>query len=115
MKTKLLALIGFLGIVGAIVAGGYFLGGLHRFAATQPAPAIVAWALTRARLSSVDRHATGTPPGSLDDAATVRAGARAFLERGCANCHGAPGVNWAKWSEGLRPDPPDLKRIVKER
>ena len=52
---------------------------------------------------------------SLDDPATIRAGARAFSERGCANCHGAPGVGWAKWSEGLRPDPPDLKKIVPNR
>ena len=49
---------------------------------------------------------------SLDDAAFVQAGAKAFAQRGCANCHGAPGVEWAKLSEGLRPDPPDLKEIV---
>ena len=52
---------------------------------------------------------------SLDDATVVQAGARAFSERGCINCHGAPGVNWAKFSEGLHPDPPDLKEIVEER
>ena len=49
---------------------------------------------------------------SLDDAAVVEAGARAFNERGCVNCHGAPGVQWSKWSEGLRPDPPDLKEEI---
>jgi len=27
------------------------------------------------------------------------------------NCHGAPGAKWAKFSEGLRPDPPDLKDV----
>jgi mono/diheme cytochrome c family protein len=115
MKTKLLALIGLLAIVVAILAAGYFLGGFYSVAATEPEPDIVAWALTRTRVSSVARHATGTPPTSLEDAATVRAGAKAFSERGCANCHGAPGVNWAKWSEGLRPDPPDLKKIVAAR
>ena len=115
MKTKLLALIGLLAIVVAILAAGYFLGGFYSVAATEPEPDIVAWGLTRTRLASVARHATGTPPTSLDDAATVRAGAKAFSERGCVNCHGAPGVNWAKWSEGLRPDPPDLTKVVKER
>ena len=25
-----------------------------------------------------------------------------------------PGVNWAKFSEGLHPDPPDLKDVVGE-
>jgi mono/diheme cytochrome c family protein len=50
----------------------------------------------------------------MEDPAVVQAGARAFASRGCANCHGAPGVTWAKFSEGLRPDPPDLKDIVKD-
>jgi hypothetical protein len=50
----------------------------------------------------------------LDDPAVVRDGARAYSELGCVNCHGAPGVNWAKFSEGLRPDPPDLKDVAKE-
>jgi hypothetical protein len=45
----------------------------------------------------------------------VQAGARAFSERGCVNCHGGPGVDWAKFSEGLRPDPPDLKEIAHDR
>jgi len=115
MKTKLLALIGLLAIVVAILAAGYFLGGFYSVAATEPEPDIVAWALVRTRVASVARHATANPPTSLDDAATVRAGAKAFSERGCVNCHGAPGVNWAKWSEGLRPDPPDLTKVVKER
>jgi mono/diheme cytochrome c family protein len=115
MKTKLLALIGTLGIIGAIVAAGYFFGGFYSVAATEPEPDIVSWALVRTRMASVARHAIETPPFSLDDAAQVRAGARAFAERGCANCHGAPGVPWGKWSEGLRPDPPDLKKIVNER
>ena len=35
-----------------------------------------------------------------------------FNELGCANCHGAPGVKWLKYSEGLHPDPPDLKEVA---
>jgi mono/diheme cytochrome c family protein len=115
MKTKLLALIGLLAIVVAIVAAGYFFGGFYSVAATQPEPEIVAWALKRVRMSSVARHANDKPPSSLDDAALVRSGAKAFSARGCVNCHGAPGVEWGKWSEGLRPDPPDLTKVVKER
>ena len=34
--------------------------------------------------------------------------------RGCVNCHGAPGVPWAKYSEGMRPWPADLKEIAKD-
>jgi mono/diheme cytochrome c family protein len=61
------------------------------------------------------RHAQDWPPTSVNDSASVQAGAKAFAAQGCANCHGAPGVNWAKHSEGLHPDPPDLKEIVDHR
>ena len=115
MKRGLLAVIGFLAIVAALVAAGFFFLGFYNVAATEKDPAIVDWALIKVRQASISRYATDKPPGSLDDAATVRAGARAFSERGCVRCHGAPGVNWDKWSEGLRPDPPDLKKIVPDR
>jgi mono/diheme cytochrome c family protein len=114
MKT-FLALIGLLGILGAIGAAVFFFGGYYSVAGTAEEPAIVKWALVQVRKASIARYATDAPPGSLDDAATVQAGARAFSVRGCVNCHGAPGVNWAKFSEGLHPDPPDLKEIANER
>ena len=114
-KGRFLALIGLIAIVGSIVGAGYFLLGFYNVGASQAEPNVVAWALARTRAASVDRHATERPPGSLDDPAMVRAGARAYAERGCVNCHGAPGIEWGKWSEGLRPDPPDLKKIVKDR
>jgi hypothetical protein len=67
------------------------------------------------RLKSVGRHAGPPPAISLDDAAVIRTGARAFAVRGCPICHGAPGVEWAKFSEAMRPDPPDLSEVVKAR
>jgi mono/diheme cytochrome c family protein len=111
---RLLALIGLLGILGAIAAGVFFLGGYYSISAIPPDPGPVAWALTNVRNASIDRHATDTPPMSLDDPATIKAGAVAFAQRGCASCHGGPGVDWAKFSEGLRPDPPDLKDVAKD-
>jgi mono/diheme cytochrome c family protein len=114
MKT-LLAFIGLLAIICVIAAAVFFFGGFYNVAATSEDPGFVNSALVHVRLASIRRHATDTPPMSLDDAATVQAGARAFSERGCVNCHGAPGANWAKFSEGLRPDPPDLKDLVDER
>jgi len=116
MKTlKTLALIGLLAILGAIAAVVFFFGGYYSVAATVEDGPIVKWAITHIRQASIERHATDAPPMSLDDPAVVQAGARAFSERGCVNCHGAPGVNWAKFSEGLRPDPPDLKELADER
>jgi mono/diheme cytochrome c family protein len=109
-----LAIIGALAIIAAIGAAVFFFGGFYNVAATQPDLDPVAWALKSVRTASIDRHATDTPTVSLEDAMVIQAGARAFATRGCVNCHGAPGAAWAKFSEGLRPDPPDLKDIANE-
>jgi mono/diheme cytochrome c family protein len=112
---RFLATIGALALIIAIAAAAYFFGGYYSVAATAKDPALVEWALVKVRTASILRHADVAPPASLNDPATVQAGARAFAARGCINCHGAPGVEWAKFSEGLRPDPPDLKEIAPHR
>ncbi len=112
---KLLGLIGLLTILAGIGAAVYFFGGYYSVASTVEDPAIVKWALVKVRAASINRHATDNPPAGLDSPATIQAGARAFSERRCINCHGGPGVTWAKFSEGLRPDPPDLKDVVNDR
>jgi len=110
---RLLAFIGAVAIIVAIVAAGYFFGGFYDVAAAVEDPAIVTWALPKVREASIDRHSVGlTPPMSLDDQSVIEAGARAYAKAGCVNCHGAPGVTWAKFSEGLHPDPPDLKDVA---
>jgi mono/diheme cytochrome c family protein len=113
MRT--LAYIGVLAIIAAVGAAIFFFGGFFNVAASEPNPGIVNWALVKVRMASVEHHAREAAAVNLDDPETVRSGARAFATRGCINCHGAPGVNWQKFSEGLQPDPPDLKDIVKER
>jgi mono/diheme cytochrome c family protein len=109
---RILAAIGALAIIAGIGAAVYFFGGFYSVACTQEDPAIVHWALVKVRTASITRYATDTPPASFAAAGTVEAGARAYAANGCANCHGAPGVTWAKFSEGLHPDPPDLKDVV---
>ena len=111
---RLLAFIGVLAILAVIAAGIYFFGGYYSVAAAKPNPGIIEWALGRTRVASIARNAPRSSPVRLDDPAVVRDGARAYSELGCVNCHGAPGVDWAKFSEGLRPDPPDLKDIAME-
>jgi hypothetical protein len=111
---KFLSFIGALAILAAVAAGVFFFGGFYSVAATQSDPDIVAWALQYVRVASISRHATDTPPMSMEEPATIQAGARAFASRGCTGCHGGPGVMWAKFSEGLRPDPPDLKDVAKD-
>jgi mono/diheme cytochrome c family protein len=109
---KFLAIIGVIAIVVAVAAAVFFFGGFYSVAGTEKEPGIVASALIHVRQASIDRHAVDMPSISLDDPAVVQAGARAFSARGCVNCHGGPGANWAKFSEGLHPSPPDLKEVV---
>jgi mono/diheme cytochrome c family protein len=112
---RLLALIGVLAIVVGVAALVFFFGGFFNVAATNAEPAPVSWALIKVRTASIDRHATDQPPAGFDAADKVQAGAKAYASRGCVNCHGGPGAEWQKFSEGLRPDPPDLKEIVAAR
>ena len=106
---RILAVIGALAIIVAIAAGVFFFGGFFNVAASEEDNPVVKWALIRVRTAAIEHHASGTPSLKLDDPAVIRDGARAFAKAGCTNCHGAPGVEWAKFSEGLNPDPPDLK------
>ena len=79
-----------------------------------PRSSIGRWRAYGERQSS--RAGTETPPANLDDPETVKAGARIYATIGCVNCHGGPpDANWAKWSEGLKPVPADLKVMAKER
>lgn len=112
---RILAAIGVLAIIVGIGAIVFFLGGFYSVAGTAEEPAVVTWALTRVRTASIDHHAHDQPPAAFSDAASVQAGAKAFATHGCTGCHGGPGVKWAKFSEGLHPDPPDLKDIVDHR
>lgn len=110
---RLLAVIGALGIVLAICGAIFFFGGYYSVSAAETDPPPVSWALMRVRIASIEKHAVYGPPHPIDDPALVKAGARAFAQRGCTNCHGGPGVGWAKFSEGLSPSPPDLKDVAK--
>lgn len=106
---KFLSFIGALALAAAIAAGVYLFGGFFNVAASEQDPGVLAWAIKSVRNGSISRHANDTPAVKLDDPATIRAGARAFQARGCPFCHGAPGVDYAKLTEGMNPGPPDLK------
>ena len=107
-----LTTVGALAILAGIVAATLFFGGFYSVAADSSDPRPVNWALIHVRVASIDRHATDQPP-PLSDPSMVRAGARAYSEVGCVNCHGGPGVEPAKFSAGLNP-PPNLKKVIKD-
>ena len=107
---RILALIGALAIIIGIGAAVFFFGGFFSVAESQDDPAIVSWALATVRSAQLPALRPEKIP------ATVKAGARAYATIGCVNCHGGPpDANWAKWSEGLKPVPADLKVMAKER
>ena len=112
---RILATIGALAIVAGIGAATFFFGGFYNVAATAEDPAVVTWALTQVRNASINRYALEQPTASINDSASVRLGAKAYAAHGCTTCHGGPGVMWLKLSEGLHPDPPDLKKVVDQR
>ena len=109
---KILVSLCVLAVLCGGAAGVFFFSGFFSVAADHPDPQIVNWALVHVREASILRHATDQPPASLEDPATIRAGAQAYLQRGCVNCHGGPGLAPAAFSEGLNPAP-NLKRVVK--
>jgi mono/diheme cytochrome c family protein len=111
---RILSTIGALAIAVGIAAAVFFFGGFYSVAGTAGDPAIVTWALTQVRTASINRHANDAPPATLTSDAAVQEGAKAYAKFGCATCHGAPGVEWKKFSEGLHPDPPDLKEVANE-
>ncbi|MGZ5866252.1 MAG: hypothetical protein ACXWKC_12795 [Xanthobacteraceae bacterium] len=84
-------------------------GGFYNVAAGVNDFGFVDWVIVRVRDASMQRHASETTPIELDDPEMIRAGAREFAQYGCVNCHGGPGIDWAKFAEGLNFSPPDLK------
>jgi mono/diheme cytochrome c family protein len=114
---RVLAAIGAVAIVVAILAGAYFLGGFYNVAAAVDDPAIIKGILVQARRASIARHEpeNAKAPFALDDLSVIQEGARRFSTAGCVHCHGGPGVKWSKFSEGLNPDPPDLKDVANDR
>jgi len=101
--------VGLAAIVGGVAALVFFFGGSFNVAASEEDPPLVRWARGFVRDASVRQHAMDQPPGSVDDQKLIEAGARSFRERGCVQCHGGPGVDKAKFADGLNPSPPDLK------
>jgi mono/diheme cytochrome c family protein len=110
---RFLAAIGVLAIAIAAGSAIYFFGGFYNIAASEPDNKVVAWALGHVREAAIERRAPANSPVNLEDPAIIQAGARAFASRGCTTCHGAPGVEWAKFSEGMLPDAADLNEIAK--
>jgi mono/diheme cytochrome c family protein len=109
-----LAAIGLLAILAVIAAAVYLFGGYYSVAANAPEAGPIAWTLVRVRNALIAQRAPTSVPVSVDNPALLEAGARSFATRGCPTCHGAPGVEWAKFSEGLSPEAADLGEVARQ-
>src|SRR5690348_14606787 len=115
-SMRVLAVIGALAIVIGLIAGVFFFAGFYNVSAAADEPGSLSWALTQVRVASIKRHRKeiAQAPFALEDGSVIQEGARQFANSGCVNCHGGPGVKWAKFSEGINPGPPDLKDVANE-
>jgi mono/diheme cytochrome c family protein len=110
--ASLNALVGIFAILVAVVAAVFFFGGFYSVAANKPDPRVVSWSLEKIRSTSIARRTQFAAPANLDDPGMVQAGARAYSQRGCPCCHGAPGVKSPDIYKGMNPEPPDLKNVA---
>lgn len=104
------------GLVGVGLAGAtaLFVGavafawsGLGDIAASQGHWLFVERFLDFGMRHAVARHATSIQAPDLDDPDLIRLGA-AHFHRGCAFCHGAPGLSVNPIARHMLPSPPDL-------
>jgi cytochrome c553 len=107
-----------LAVIGAaLLAGGgmvFFLGaigvawsGVSDIAASQGHWAFVQSFLELGMRHAVARHAMSIEAPQLDNPDLIRLGA-AHFHRGCAFCHGAPGIPSNPIAKHMLPSPPDL-------
>jgi cytochrome c553 len=105
--VKILA--GLLGIAAATVFGAlaFAWSGLGDIAARKGHWPFVERFLDFGMRHAVERHARGIEVPNLDDPNMVRLGA-AHFHRGCAFCHGAPGIPVNPIAKHMLPPPPEL-------
>lgn len=91
------------------------LGGWVDVGAIRPDPPPLAWWLHTSYEKAVARRGADIRvPDTLDDSASVLAGARAF-DQMCSICHTPPGLSPTVQSQGLNPPPPELSRLLARR
>jgi mono/diheme cytochrome c family protein len=107
---RLIRLIAFISVLvtAAVIAGMvFFFGGFYDITADKGANAVVDWSLRAVREASLARHVQAPPPPAWFTSPTaVEAGAHEFAAKGCADCHGAPGVKPGEFTDGMEPRPP---------
>lgn len=109
---KKIILTGLILIALAMAGAALFAAsGLYSVAASERHRPFVHWMLEFAMRRSVITHASGINTPALTDGALFERGVGHF-QRGCAPCHGAPGVPPSPIAQQMLPSPPDLAEAV---
>ena len=110
MRTVLATLLS--ATVLAVAGGAAFIySGAFNVAATEPHWPATYWAMEKARVRSIQAHATGlVAPAGYDEQSKL-AGAAGHFSEHCATCHGGPSIKASEWAEGMYPPPPNLKEV----
>jgi mono/diheme cytochrome c family protein len=95
------------GVLGAIGGLCFVESGAFDVSASIPHGPIIGWSVHTTMIRSVQRHGTAEPPKGAFAGAQVEEGFQEYRAH-CTVCHGGPGVNRAKWVEGINPPPPYL-------
>jgi len=96
-----------LAVATFLAALAFALAGLGDIAASQGHWPFVERFLDFGMRHAVKRHASGIEVPKLDDPNMIRLGA-AHFHRGCAFCHGAPGIPVNPIAKHMLPPPPEL-------
>src|SRR5262249_10359654 len=109
LQTGVKVFAALLGLTVATTLGAlaFAWSGLGDIAASQGHWPFVEQFLDFGMRHAVARHASGIEAPKLDDPNMIRLGA-AHFHRGCAFCHGAPGIPVNPIAKHMLPPPPDL-------
>lgn len=114
MKSFLLGFITAFVLIVAVAAAIIYSGNAPLSAASAETP-FLDWLFHTSYEKALERHAQAIQvPGQMDTQPQLFDGARSFADM-CSGCHIPPGAGETPFSQGLKPAPPKLVDIMRER
>jgi hypothetical protein len=104
---KVLKLLAFVVVLGAIAGLGFLYSGLYPMGADVPHNRLTYWALETLRERSIARAIRDINVPPLEDPQLLLAGGPGYNDM-CSGCHLKPGKSESDLSQGLYPQPPNL-------
>jgi mono/diheme cytochrome c family protein len=110
-------LIGFVSAIVLLIATAAFViySGRAPVSAADSQTPLLDWVLRTSYEQALERYAAGIQvPNNLDTEPQLFRGARNFADM-CSGCHIAPGAQETPYSMGMKPAPPDLVDLMRQR